>query len=155
MERAEFGQFVYAMMTYALFETVEIRQFCFFMFDKDKNGFIAKDEFILFVEMIHKGDSAMANIVSTVESLDVDGDGKFTWEDFCKMAEVYPQVLFPCFRLQISICRNVMGVKWWKAKKDFLILERLAEEEKDERIKRKQLAMLEKQRQAAIRRDMG
>ena len=31
----------------------------------------------------------------------------------------------------------------------------MAEEEKNERIKRKQLAMLEKQRQAAIRRDMG
>jgi hypothetical protein len=29
------------------------------------------------------------------------------------------------------------------------------EEEKNERIKRKQLALLEKQRQAAIRRDMG
>jgi DNA replication protein DnaC len=31
----------------------------------------------------------------------------------------------------------------------------MAQEEKNERIKRKTLAMLEKQRQAAIRRDMG
>lgn len=31
----------------------------------------------------------------------------------------------------------------------------MAEEEKNERVKRKTLAMLEKQRQAAIRRDMG
>ena len=36
-----------------------------------------------------------------------------------------------------------------------MFLERMAKEEKNERVKRKQLAMLEKQRQAAIRRDMG
>jgi len=36
-----------------------------------------------------------------------------------------------------------------------LFLERVAKEEQNERVKRKQLAMLEKQRQAAIRRDMG
>ena len=43
----------------------------------------------------------------------------------------------------------------WEKKKDFLFLERMAKEEQNERVKRKQLAMLEKQRQAAIRRDMG
>jgi len=40
--QVDFGQFVISMMTYALFETVEILKFCFFMFDKDKNGFIHK-----------------------------------------------------------------------------------------------------------------
>jgi Ca2+-binding EF-hand superfamily protein len=96
------------MVTYALFETMEVLKFCFFMFDKDKNGFIHKvriqnlsdgtlvffkpvvwhvsqravlqDEFVLFVEMIHSRDSApLSNVVSMVEQLDVDGDGKFTW----------------------------------------------------------------------------
>jgi hypothetical protein len=42
---------------------------------------------------------------------------------FRNLHETFPQVLFPCFRLQISIVRNVMGVKWWKKKKDFLLLE--------------------------------
>jgi Ca2+-binding EF-hand superfamily protein len=101
------------MMTYALFETIEILKFCFFMFDKDKNGFIHKvvsvidvllllvavhlylcvaslirdsplrqDEFILFIETIHARDkSPLSNIVKTVEQLDVDGDGKFTWAE--------------------------------------------------------------------------
>jgi hypothetical protein len=71
------------------------------------------------------------------------------------MHSTYPQVLFPCFRLQIAICRNLLGLRWWKKKKEFLALEKIAVAEKNERIKRKQLAMLEKQRQAAIRRDMG
>jgi len=155
MEHVDFGEFVLSMMTYALFETSEIRKFCFFMFDKDKNGFIHKDEFILFVEMIHTGDSALANIIKTVDNLDVDDGGKFTWKEFNVLADVYPQVLFPCFRVQISMIRNILGIKWWAAKKDYLLLLKLAEAERDERIKRKQLAMIEKQRQAAIRRDMG
>jgi hypothetical protein len=67
------------------------------------------------------------------------------------MHRTFPQVLFPCFRLQIAIVRCLFGPKWWKKKKDFLILEIQAKEEQNERIKRKQLAMLEKQRQAAIR----
>jgi hypothetical protein len=71
---------VLALLTYALFETVEILKFCFFMFDKDKNGFIHKDEFILFLEMIHARDhQPSSNIIATVERLDVDNDGKFTW----------------------------------------------------------------------------
>ena len=125
-EQIDFGQFVLSMITYALFETVEILKFCFFMFDKDKNGFIHKDEFILFIEMIHSRDSSpLANIVSTIEQLDVDGDGKFTWAEFRHLHEVFPQVLFPCFRLQISIIRNILGVKWWKKKKDYLLLQKV------------------------------
>lgn len=155
-EKIDFGQFVLIIMTFALFETVEVLKFCFFIFDKDKNGFIHKDEFILFVEMIHStGTGPVANIVNTVQQLDVDGDGKFTWNEFCALHKGFPQVLFPCFRLQIAMVRNVLGPEWWQHKKDFLLLEKIAEMEKNERMKRKQLAMLEKQRQAAIRRDMG
>jgi len=40
------------MMTYALFETVEILKFCFFMFDKDKNGFIHKVRTLLCMSLL-------------------------------------------------------------------------------------------------------
>ena len=153
-ERLNFGEFCLTIITYCLFATQEILKFCFFMFDKDKNGFIHRDEFILFVEMIHSRDTnPVANIISTVEQLDVDGDGKFTWAEFKVLHETFPQVLFPCFRLQISMMTSCLGLKWWKAKKNYLLMLRIAENERNERLKRKQLAMLEKQRQAAIRRD--
>ena len=106
--------------------------------------------------MIHSRDvNPVANIISTVEQLDVDGDGKLTWAEFRGLHETFPQVLFPCFRLQISMMTACLGMKWWEAKKSYLLMLRIAEKEKNERLKRKQLAMLEKQRQAAIRRDMG
>lgn len=66
----------------------------------------------LFVFGWRSRDSPVSNIVSSIEQLDVDGDGKFTWQEFRHMHEVFPQILFPCFRLQISICRNVLGVQW-------------------------------------------
>ena len=74
LEKIDFGQFVLMMVTYALFETVEILKFCFFMFDKDKNGFIHKDEFVLFVEMINGKGGASANTVQSITQLDVDGE---------------------------------------------------------------------------------
>ena len=39
-EHLSFGQFTLTIITYCLFETLEILKFCFFMFDRDKNGFI-------------------------------------------------------------------------------------------------------------------
>ena len=44
----------------------------------------------------------------------------------------------------------VLGWPWWKNKKNELLLLKLAVEEANERQKRKQLAMMEKQRQVYI-----
>ena len=50
--------------------------------DKDKIGALHKDEFILFVEMLHSRDKSapIANIITAVTMMDVDDDGKLTWE---------------------------------------------------------------------------
>ena len=36
----DFAEFVTAAMTYCFFGKLEILKFCFYIFDKDKNGFI-------------------------------------------------------------------------------------------------------------------
>ena len=80
-DKLDFGQFVLLVVTFCLFESVEILKFCFFIFDKDKNGHIHKDEFTLFVELLH-GANMTSNVRKTVEGLDTDGDGKVTWAEF-------------------------------------------------------------------------
>ena len=104
--KVDFGIFLLSMMTYCLFETIEILKFCFFLFgnqhkcvifffsfvalllpffsDKDKIGALHKDEFILFVEMLHSRDKSapIANIITAVTMMDVDDDGKLTFEVF-------------------------------------------------------------------------
>ena len=39
-DRVEFGEFLQAIVTYCLFETMEILKMCFFIYDRDKNGYV-------------------------------------------------------------------------------------------------------------------
>ena len=83
-ERVEFGEFVQAICTYCLFETREVLQcecgstlyysaaesngalpltcvadspmkVCFFIYDRDKNGYVAQDELQFFISALHNG----------------------------------------------------------------------------------------------------
>ena len=48
-ESIDFGEFVAAVTTYCFFEIPEVLKFCFFVFDRDKKGFITQEEMRLFV----------------------------------------------------------------------------------------------------------
>ena len=39
-----FSEFVQALGTYCMFDTAGVLKFCFYIFDKDKNGSIERDE---------------------------------------------------------------------------------------------------------------
>jgi Ca2+-binding EF-hand superfamily protein len=54
-EAIDFGEFVAAITTFCFFEIPEILQFCFYVFDRDKNGFITQEEMRLFVDAMHCG----------------------------------------------------------------------------------------------------
>ncbi|KAJ1454002.1 hypothetical protein M885DRAFT_522473 [Pelagophyceae sp. CCMP2097] len=52
-EVMDFGEFVAFVTTYCFFEIPEILSYCFYVFDREKNGFIMKDEMTLFVSALH------------------------------------------------------------------------------------------------------
>jgi len=52
-ESIDFGEFVAAVTTYCFFEIPEVLKFCFFVFDRDKKGFITQEEMRLFVDAMH------------------------------------------------------------------------------------------------------
>ena len=42
------------VVTYCCFEEIEVLQFCFFIFDRDKQGYIDQDELKFFVDVLHQ-----------------------------------------------------------------------------------------------------
>lgn len=67
----------------------------------------------------------------------------------------HPKLLQPAFDMQITMMQAAMGADFWWIRKTDLEKQRQDESVLQARLKVKQLAMIEKQRQAAIRRDMG
>ena len=140
--------------TFAMFQTADVLRFSFFIFDKDKNGYIDKDELELFVSTLHTG-GITGNIEHALHSIDFNGDGKFDFLEFSALHEKFPTVLYPAFRLQQQMCANVLGAGWWRKKKDMLqnILEDANKKIEKERKKMEKNTLAT--RTSTIRSEMG
>ena len=58
-----------------MFTVADVLRFSFFIFDKDKNGYIDKDELELFVNTLHQGGMG-GNVMQALKAIDFNGDGK-------------------------------------------------------------------------------
>lgn len=153
-ERLEFGEFMQVVCTYCSFEKIEILKFCFFIFDKDKHGYIEQDELKFLVEMLHQSD-IKGNVSVAFQAIPFKADGKFDFREFCKLNDDFPTVLFPAFRLQQSMKINIMGEGWWDRKQSIMINERDNIKYAHERRVRMEIRKRERMRQDDIRHDMG
>jgi len=153
-ETLEFGEFVMGVCTFALFQVKDVLRFSFFIFDKDKNGYIDKDELELFVTTLHAS-GMQGNIMNSLHSIDFNGDGKFDFGEFCALHDKFPTVLYPAFRLQQRMCGRIMGDKWWERKKNFLQFRKDAEMERLEKMRRLEEKKTEAMRKRVIRSEMG
>ena len=59
----EFSEFFQTVVTYCLFEQEEILRYCFYILDKDKNGYIEKDELLMMINILY---NIMSNVVDSV-----------------------------------------------------------------------------------------
>ena len=153
-EKIEFGEFVQATCTYCMFEPPEVLKFCFYIFDKDKNGYIDQDELTMFIEQLHQ-EKLQGNLASALESLDYNQDGKFEFHEFKQMHKQFPQVLYPAFRLQQIMMDNICGSTWWNKKKGRLAMEKEEAIRKDREERIAQARKLEVARQKQIKKHMG
>jgi sphingosine kinase/serine/threonine-protein phosphatase 2B regulatory subunit len=111
----DFSEFVTATATYIMFGPDDILKFCFFIFDKDKNGYIEEDELEALVMTLHA--EANANVFKAMSELDTDSDGKIDFREFRALNSNFPQVLFPAYRMQEHMMENTLGTKFWKEQK--------------------------------------
>ena len=153
-DRLEFGEFVQSVCTYCLFETREILQLCFFIYDRDKNGYMAQDELQFFISALHDGEIA-GNTQLALMKVTFNRDGKFDFNEMVNLNSQYPAILFPAFRLQASMMNSILGERWWLGKKNMLAFLKEEELMRDFRRRKKKLKESEKKRLRRKRQDIG
>jgi len=147
----DFSEFVVTIMTYGLFEELEVLKYCFFVFDKDKNGYIEEDEMHALVDVLH--DHEVKGNLKTAEDLTLkhaNSDGKIDFMEFQTINKQFPTLLYPAYRLQRNLWKNVLGEKWWVKKQTELNDERVAIRERCNVLRIKE----EKRLRAIVRRQM-
>lgn len=144
----DFGKYVKAVCTYCLFEPEEILKFCFFVFDRDKLGYVDKDDLALMLKILHGKIDGNVRIA-------LDALGQVDFHEFHQVYRQFPALLYPAFRLQQKFAANTMGHAWWDARKRALYEERMrlvAVETLPERNERVRLVKL---REVQVRKKMG
>jgi len=146
----DFGEFCEAVATYCMFGKEDILKFCFYIFDKDKNGFISPDELQDLVGLLHS--YSLSNITQVMKELSgAKGDARISFSRFKAMNDAYPFVLFPAFRIQDTLQRISLGAKFWDHTKKInkIVRDEIAEDERHEKLtagkeKERQLLTLKK-----------
>lgn len=99
-----FSEWLHAITTYCLFEEEDILKFCFFILDREKNGYIEKDEMRMLVNMLYNVDPVKGptgNTKVAFDKLSVQQDGKIEFWEFELFNQAFPSLFFPAFRLQV------------------------------------------------------
>jgi len=117
-------------------------------------GYIDRDELDLFVRTLHTN-GVQGNIMQALKAVDFNGDGKFDFGEFSALHEKFPTVLYPAFRLQTSMCENIMGGKWWSMKKAELAFIKESQIAKLEKARLKEEKKLFMERNALVRAEIG
>ncbi len=144
-----------AVGTFCMFGKIDVLKFCFYIFDKDKNGYIEEDELHCLVDVLQGSGGYSNTKQALLGAFDGDGDGKMSFAEFCGLHAKYPQMLHPAFRIQDSIAQNTLGRDWWANKKNTFHKGRVKEADD---IKKEKQAFLDAQvarQKRQIKRKMG
>mmetsp|Transcript_952 Transcript_952/g.1261 ORF Transcript_952/g.1261 Transcript_952/m.1261 type:complete len:270 (+) Transcript_952:231-1040(+) len=111
----DFGEFMYSVCTYAVFQMHDMIKFVFFIFDKKKVGYIEQEEVEFLIETLQGGD-IKGNVMKTLKSIKFNEDGKVDFDEFHIICKLFPSVLYPAFRIQQNMRLHVLGEQWWQNK---------------------------------------
>lgn len=150
-----YGEFLQAVSTFCCFEEMEVLKFCFFLFDREKHGYIMQDALVFYIDALHDHQQLSANIRHGLENIQFHEDGRFDFMEFVELNKNYPQVVYPAFRLQQKMMMYTMGEAWWKNKKAALAAEAESLKEMTHYQKKQEVKRRSRDRQAKIKDAMG
>lgn len=100
-----FSEWISSVTTYCLFEEEDILKFCFYILDRQKNGYIEKEEMRILIYMLYHIDPVKGptgNTKLAFEKLPIQRDGKIEFWEFELFHQAFPALLYPAFRLQVT-----------------------------------------------------
>lgn len=154
----EFSEFFQTVVTYCLFEQEEILRYCFYILDKDKNGYIEKDELLMMINILYNispDEKPKGNTRVAVDSLEFNPDGKVDFAEFKAFHKQFPALFYPAFRLQVQMVIKIGGERFWRGKKIRHQKVKEGQRAKDNFVKAKEMARQLKLQQRKIRKKMG
>ena len=167
--QVDFGEFIHSVCTYAAFQYKEMVRFVFFILDKDKNGYVDREELINFIGIMHGGriNSNAATAIGTLphsikgktknslDSVPLDEDEMIDYDEFFAICKQFPSILHPAFRLQGRMRSYVMGERWWTKKLDGLQRNRSCFADRSEKKRALEEKRLLKERRQTIISELG
>jgi len=89
-------------------------RFAFDLFDSDLSGFLDMSEVYEMLAEVY-GDSYDQNhrLTSLMRELDSNGDEQVGFDEFKRINEDYPSMLFPTYRMQRHLRDKVFGEDFW------------------------------------------
>jgi len=150
----DFSEFVIACGTYCMFGPEEVLKFAFFVFDKDKNGFIEKGELDELTNLLHQ-EGVTSNVLEALKKFDFNGDGKIDFKEFAMLNKQFPMVIYPAFRLQKNMMNYTLGQAFWTNQRGKLGDERDQELQRVERLKDRERQRLLRIKKREIKGRMG
>ena len=150
----DFSEFMTVVSTYCMFGREDVRKFCFYIFDKDKNGYIEADELAALIDLLHDN-MLNGNAKTAMEKFDKNGDGKIDFGEFTTMDKEFPMLLYPAYELQNKMMAATLGRKWWMDKQRELDDERIMERKKILDAQKKEKQRKQKLRDKEVKRRMG
>ena len=153
-QQLDFSEFMTVVSTYCMFGREDVRKFCFYIFDKDKNGYIEADELAALIDLLHDN-MLNGNAKTAMEKFDKNGDGKIDFGEFTIMDAEFPMLLYPAFNLQNKMMAATLGRKWWMDKQRELDDERIMERKKIADAAKKEELRKKKLRDKEVKRRMG
>lgn len=101
----EFGDFMLSVGTFCFFGQEEILKFLYTTSDKAKRGVITQADYIDLLNDLHPFDKAPA--VRVLKVMKNRPDKEMTFDEFVAVNDKYPTMMFPHFRLQRAMRRQV------------------------------------------------
>ena len=109
---------------------------CFFIFDKDKNGFIEMEELDYLIECLHQG-GFQTSIAAVLEQIDTDGDGRISMDEFVDINNQFPLLLFPAFSFQKAIMAATFDERFWTRKREVLATAKENREQRQNKLRQR------------------
>ena len=86
----------------------------FYLFDKKKTGYVDRDDLKHFIIAIHGG-TVKSNAQLGLQR--VEEKPRHDFKDLRILHRDFPHILYPVFRLQLSMMRVSLGEEWWDGKR--------------------------------------